>query len=54
MSLRQLFSAGEPDLPRLYAYPDGRPAPAPAPKDTRTSGVEPWVAWGGAGVRGFF
>ena len=24
MSLRQLFSDGEPDLPRLYAYPDGR------------------------------
>jgi riboflavin biosynthesis pyrimidine reductase len=24
VSLRQLFSAGEPDLPRLYAYPDGR------------------------------
>jgi riboflavin biosynthesis pyrimidine reductase len=24
MSLRQLFSDAEPDLPRLYAYPDGR------------------------------
>ena len=24
MSLRQLFLDGEPDLPRLYAYPDGR------------------------------
>ena len=24
MSLRELFSDREPDLPRLYAYPDGR------------------------------
>jgi hypothetical protein len=49
------LAAGIPILvvsPKVeYAYPDGRPAPAP--KDNRAS-VEPWVTWGGAGVRGFF
>jgi hypothetical protein len=33
-----------------YVYPDGRPAPPPAQK----AHVEPWVTWGGAGVRGIF
>jgi hypothetical protein len=32
-----------------YAYPDGRPAPPP-----KGAAVEPWVTWGGAGLRGIF
>jgi hypothetical protein len=36
--------------PRVeYAYPDGSPAPAPA-----RASVQPWLTWGGAGLRGVF
>jgi hypothetical protein len=55
------LAAGIPILvvsPRVeYAYPDGRPAPAPRASGREGApqvGAEPWVAWGGAGVRGFF
>lgn len=35
-----------------WVYPDGRPAPTP--KDAPKAFVEPFITWGGAGVRGFF
>ena len=36
----------------VYVYPDGRPAPPP--KDAPKAMIEPWITWGGAGVRGIF
>jgi|HubBroStandDraft_6_1064221.scaffolds.fasta_scaffold177116_2 hypothetical protein len=38
---------------QVWVYPDGRPAPPPADAQPKVA-VEPWVTFGGAGVRGIF